>query len=137
MYYHCIKIYVYVCMYHHTQDLKNMYVVSDDGFLQYLQYAQDIFVILVNCMYMYVCMYVCDLNFISDVSYGENQKNRLDPSEYYVRLGRAMVGIALPGVGYDTFRYVGYQLLVISNMMYVCMHVFTVCMHVCMYVCML
>ena len=41
---------------------------------------------------------------LSDVSYGENQKNRLDPSEYYVRLGRAMVGIALPGVGYDTYR---------------------------------
>ena len=68
-------------------------------------------------------MYICDLNFISDVSYGENQKNRLDPSEYYVRLGRAMVGIALPGVGYDTFRYVGYEPLVIPNMMYVCMYV--------------
>ena len=57
MYYHCIKIYVYIyCMYV-TQDLKFMYVVSDDGFLLYLQYAQDIFVILVNCMYMYVCIY--------------------------------------------------------------------------------
>ena len=50
---------------------------------------------------MYVCMYGA---FILDISYGENQKNRLDPSEYYVRLGRAMVGIALPGVGYDTYR---------------------------------
>lgn len=40
------------------------------------------------------------------MSYGESLKNRLDASDYYVKLGSAMVGIALPGVGYDTYRSV-------------------------------
>jgi len=37
--------------------------------------------------------------------FGEQHQNRLDSEQYYRKLGSAMLGLAMPGVGYDTFRW--------------------------------
>lgn len=37
--------------------------------------------------------------------FGDHHENRLDSEQYYRKLGSAMLGLAMPGVGYDTFRY--------------------------------
>ena len=48
------------------------------------------------------------LQFSSDEldanKFGEQQQGRIEPEQYYRRLGLARVGLAVPGVGYDTFR---------------------------------
>ena len=31
-------------------------------------------------------------------------KKRMTPREYYFKLGTAMFGLAVPGIGYDTYR---------------------------------
>lgn len=36
--------------------------------------------------------------------FGEQHQGRLESEQYYRKLGSAMVGLAMPGVGYDTFR---------------------------------
>ena len=38
------------------------------------------------------------------VRFGDGNKGRLEPEQYYRRLGSSMLGLAMPGVGYDTFR---------------------------------
>ena len=38
------------------------------------------------------------------IRFGDGNKGRLEPDQYYRKLGSSMLGIAMPGVGYDTFR---------------------------------
>lgn len=46
----------------------------------------------------------------------ENARKRTEASrtEYYHKLGRAMFGLAVPGLGYDCFRYVTLAVLYIN-----------------------
>ena len=39
------------------------------------------------------------------IKFGEENKGRLEPEQYYRKLATSMVGLAMPGVGYDTFRF--------------------------------
>jgi hypothetical protein len=43
---------------------------------------------------------------IETIKFGENWENRLESEQYYRKLGSSMVGLAIPGVGYDTYRLI-------------------------------
>lgn len=43
-------------------------------------------------------------NHIFSAKYDESQKGRMPPHVYYNRLGLSKFGLALPGLGYDTYR---------------------------------
>ena len=38
------------------------------------------------------------------IKFGDEHQGRLEPEQYYRKLGSSMLGLAMPGVGYDTFR---------------------------------
>jgi hypothetical protein len=46
------------------------------------------------------------LGEIEAIKFGENWENRLESEQYYRKLGSSMVGLAIPGVGYDTYRLI-------------------------------
>ena len=54
-------------------------------------------VIIVDCKF--------SASDLEATKFGERHEGRLEPEQYYRRLGSSMLGLAMPGVGYDTFRY--------------------------------
>lgn len=52
-------------------------------------------------------------NDFHSASYSENLQGRLQPEDYYLRMGTSRFGFALPGLGYDTFRL--WELLTVGS----------------------